>query len=1232
MRLPAVTTALLAIALVLGVLPAAGAQPATDGSGTSGSAAQAPPTVVPWEPGDLDVDWAAFADEHRAEYESSQWAADAAAVDEAARESARDAVRQMYVGQTAEGEATYATLEPQRSGATGQQYYDECDDGTNLPQNGLQAARQSLFRGGADGILPVSYNPPNPDGGLDPAPLIDIRSLFVLQSTDDQGRFDQTAFLMYACQEWVNAALGAGGLTFGLYVGADGESEYPTVLGDPDEVGPDFIVSIFPENNVPSRPLQIMAIRTPTRDSSTWTITFLNEAERLDLYEIDGVVPTSAIGDFTADSGFAWTVEVVDTQQPYGGRDWFPERNYLLRAGEGAEAVEGTHIPQFPVPETCGLQTETTTQYNLEPLAVTPNDDGYPTQWYHPQVRTPDAWDTIRDSSVGGRSRPVTVAVIDSGIDSTRFDLLAGGARVVNGYDAVYGLELEGGDNGGALGPFLGPDAVAYQTFGATSPPRNSDRGPHGTAVASLIGASGNNTIGIAGVDWGVRLMPIRVNDVNECISNVVVAEGIKWAVDHGADIIHISLGSPEQDGAGSDRQPECNDGVDNDGDGLVDDANDPGCVNAQDGSEGPAADDNDTPEQAEACRDGRDNDGDGGIDTVDPDCDDAFDNEEAAQTALSQPAEPMECDDGIDNDGDGFIDAADTDATLADPGCSGPDDGSEGPALADAGTISEDATACADGRDNNDSDQLADLADAQCLNAADNNEGQEATSVSVDPLREVIDYALEQGVPVVAAAGNYGADDDPVVYPAAYPGVLTVGASDRSGGRAFYSSTGRWLDIIAPGGNNSGTLSQDIAVLWELDRIRPAAGTSFAAPLVTGTASLYLGLNPHITRGFTPSPLPPDPGANLPDDGYQRTVDDVRIALQNGVRDLTPQGHDIFHGWGRLDADRTLDVPALGGPLVDPARVQLPRTNADSVIEVAEGVALSRPLVFPEFVVLTRSDVPVDALAAAPLTRSGPLLVSVPDTVSPTTMATIDQLMPDGGRVYVVGGEAALSPAIDDQLAAAGHEVVRLAGAGRVETALAIAEEVRRLFPGNDTVGLARADGGNNPSAQWADAMSGGAWAAESGTPMLVTGSDSLHPAVAAKLQEWGVTETIVFGGEAALSSAVEAAVPGARRIGGADRAETAVMVAEELWEDTDGFMLANGYYARGWPAGLSAAGWAADVNAPLLYTGADAVPPATDTLLRSTCPDTDTLQIVGGASLVTGTAETALWEAATC
>ncbi len=1234
MRLSAVKTALVSGALALGLLPAALAAPSVAEPADSSTDTSFSGTVQQtWSPGELDIDWAAFAAEHREEFERSEFAsAGDGAADRA--DAARAAVQAEYLGE-ASSDATYSSLEQQRSGAIAQQYYDECDDGTNLPNNGLQASRQLLFRGGADGVFGPSYNVPNPGGsGNEPPPRIDLRSMFILQTTDDGGRFDQTAFLVDACQEWGNTDRGAGGITFGLYVTAEeGETQYPTVLGDP-EAGPDFVVSIFPENNVPGRPLQIMAVRTPSRNASTWTVTWLDEAQRLDGYEIDGVVPTSAIGDFTADSGFAWTVEVVDTQTPEGGRDWFPERNYLIRVGEGDSAVEGTHVPQFPVPETCGLQSESAVRYNLEPQAV-PNDDGYPVQWYHPQIATPSAWDTIRDSSTGGRSRPVTVAVIDSGIDSTRFDFLAGGARVVAGLDAVYGLELEGGNNGGAIGPFIGAQATGYESFGAAAPPRNSDRGPHGTAVASLIGATGNNTIGIAGVDWGVRLMPIRVNDVNECIDNVVVAEGIKWAVDHGADIIHISLGSPETaDGSGSDLQPECNDGVDNDGDGTAD-GEDPGCVNEQDGSEGPGDNAPDsTPEQVAACADHRDNDGDGVVDLADDDCEDATDNFESPQTPLVQPAEPMECADGIDNDGDGFVDATDNAdlGTVADPGCEGEDDGSEGPSLADVGTIDELAPACSDGRDNNDDDVLADAEDAQCLNATDNNEGRDERVVNVDPLREVIDYALEQGVPVVAAAGNRGADDDPVFYPAAYPGVLTVGASDRSGERAFYSSTGRWLDIIAPGGNNQGTLSQDIAALWELDRIRPVAGSSFAAPLVTGAASLYLGLNPHITRGFTPSAQPPAPGANLPDNGYQRTVDDVKIALQNGVRDLFPQGHDIFNGWGRLNVDRVLDIPALGGPLVDPARLQLPRTNADSVIEVAEGVALSRPLVFPDFVVLTRNDVAVDALAGASLLRGGPLLVSTHDAVSDSTMAAMAEVLPNGGRVYVLGGEAALSADIDTQLASHGYEVVRLAGDSRVDTALAIAEEVRRVYPGSTTVALARSDGGNDPTAQWADALSGGAWTASTGTPLLVTPGDQLHPGVADALQRWGTQETILFGGEAALSQAVEAAVPGARRIGGADRAATAAMIAEDLWGDTEGFMVANGYYARGWPAGLAAAGWGADVNAPLLYTGADAVPQATVDVLAAACPDTDSMQIVGGASLVTGSAETQLLEAATC
>lgn len=1146
--IPSAVAPALVIVLALSLLPAAAAQ---DGAAATSSAGRVPATVPEgaWQPGELDVDWAAFADEHRAEYDGSSWAS-AAADDAEARDALRAQALAQYAEATGDGApASFGDVGTQRSSALAQQYYDECDDGTNLPDNGVQASRESLYSGGADSTGGISYNPAP---GNVPPPEIDLRSTFLLQSTDDAGRFDQTAFLLYMCQEWDVNNLGAGGITFGLHVAfEDAETEYPTVLGDP-EAGPDFIVTIFPEPNVPERRLQIMAIRTPSRDRSTWTITYLDEANRIDRFQIDGVVPTSAIGDFTADSGFAWTVEVVDTQQPDGGRDWFPERNWQLRVGEGEDAEIGTHIPQFPVPDECGVQTEGADQiaYRLEPQAVTPNDDGYPLQWYLPQTRTNDAWDTIRDSATGGRTRPVTIAVVDTGIDSTRFDFLDGGPRVVGGLDAVYGLELEGADNGGAIGPIIGAQSVAYESFGASPPPRNSDRDPHGTGVASLIGARGNNTFGIAGMDWGARLMPIRVNDVNGCISNVDVANGIKWAVDHGADIVHISLGAPETS--------------------LL------------------------TPDGGEAVL--------------------------------------PECADGIDNDRDGTTDFQPVAGALPDLGCDSAEDGSEGVDVTQGSDGGLDPTpACSDGRDN-DNDELIDLADPDCTSAEDNVEGNDGETRNFDPLRETIDYALEQGVPVVAAAGNFGADGDPVVYPAAYPGVIAVGASDRSGDRAFYSSTGRWLHVVAPGGNNSGTLAQDLAVLWELDRIRSVAGTSFAAPMVTGAMSLYMGLNPHIARGFTPVLPAPDPGGNLPDDGYQRTVDDIRIAVQNGVNDLQPAGHDLLTGWGRLNVDRLLDSEAVGGPLIDPARVQLVRTNADAVIEASETVALSRPRDLPPYVVFSRSDVAVDALAASPLLSEGPLLVSHQDRVADSTMHTLDQLMPEGGQIYMLGGTNALSADVEQQLRDAGHTVTRLAGDSRYETAVAVAEEVRSRWPGGTEVGIIRADGGDNPTAQWADALSGGAWAADTQTPMLVTGTTAIHPVVTEALARWGTESTVVFGGTAAVADAVVDVLPDPTRIAGASRDATAVAVAEQLWADHDGYVVVNGYYARGWVPALAAAGWAADLDRPLLYTGATDVPPATADLLGRTCPGSGGIQIVGGASLVTGTAETALLEAVTC
>jgi hypothetical protein len=101
-----------------------------------------------------------------------------------------------------------------------------------------------------------------------------------------------------------------------------------------------------------------------------------------------------------------------------------------------------------------------------------------------------------------------------------------------------------------------------------------------------------------------------------------------------------------------------CADGIDNDGDGLIDFPADPGCVNADDNDEFNA------PPPAAQCSDGIDNDADGLVDfPADPGCVDPADNNEFN----APPPAPAQCADGLDNDGDGLIDfPADTGCTDA--------------------------------------------------------------------------------------------------------------------------------------------------------------------------------------------------------------------------------------------------------------------------------------------------------------------------------------------------------------------------------------------------------------------------------------------------------------------------------------------------------------------------------------------------------------------------------------
>lgn len=136
----------------------------------------------------------------------------------------------------------------------------------------------------------------------------------------------------------------------------------------------------------------------------------------------------------------------------------------------------------------------------------TPNDASLDRQYAWGRISAFMAWDTTRGSS------GVTVAVVDSGIQRTHPDL---DAKIVPGYDFVSGDSAPDDGNG------------------------------HGTHVAGTAAAETNNATGGAGTCPECRLMPIRVLDNNGNGTLANVANGIRWAVDHGAKVINLSLGGP---------------------------------------------------------------------------------------------------------------------------------------------------------------------------------------------------------------------------------------------------------------------------------------------------------------------------------------------------------------------------------------------------------------------------------------------------------------------------------------------------------------------------------------------------------------------------------------------------------------------------------------------------------------------------------------------------------------
>lgn len=133
----------------------------------------------------------------------------------------------------------------------------------------------------------------------------------------------------------------------------------------------------------------------------------------------------------------------------------------------------------------------------------------------------------------------------------------------------------------------------------------------------------------------------------------------------------------------------------------------------------------------------------------------------------------------------------------------------------------------------------------AQAIRWAVNN-GADVINLSVvlyedsPSVKAAIEYALEKDVVVVAAAGNLGDKGNPMPYPAAYPGVIGVGAINATGQRSTFSQSGPYVDLVAPG--------EAVLVAAPGRGHVEQSGTSYAAPFVAATAALLRDYRPDLS------------------------------------------------------------------------------------------------------------------------------------------------------------------------------------------------------------------------------------------------------------------------------------------------------------------------------------------------------------------------------------------------
>jgi serine protease len=215
----------------------------------------------------------------------------------------------------------------------------------------------------------------------------------------------------------------------------------------------------------------------------------------------------------------------------------------LLRVLEGnwslASVDSGVSLPQIMTALRSAPEVEEVAlNFRMEAKQVRPNDEFYRLQWNFDAIDLPKAWQINP-----GAKNDVIVAVIDTGVNTVTDTFVYNSpvGQIPVRFAAVPDLITD--DRIASPYDFVYADKYPVDVEG------------HGTHVAGTIAQQTNNNIGLAGVAYNVKLMPLKVLSgeswdavfypANPGSTAAVVAEAIRYAADNGAKVLNLSLGGP---------------------------------------------------------------------------------------------------------------------------------------------------------------------------------------------------------------------------------------------------------------------------------------------------------------------------------------------------------------------------------------------------------------------------------------------------------------------------------------------------------------------------------------------------------------------------------------------------------------------------------------------------------------------------------------------------------------